>query len=113
MSNKGFGGLAALVIGTALIAAFTLVPSLSAQRGEDWEWPRHAGRLNRLNAGTYIPVRTTQSINSNRTDGRIYPGVVAEDVWDDYSRLAVPAIPRGSRADLVVRTARDGDLILD
>jgi hypothetical protein len=113
MSNKGFGGIGALAAGAALMAALTLVPTLSAQHGEDWDWPGHAGRLNRLNAGTYIPVRTTQGINSNRTDGRIYPGVVADDVWDDYSRLAVPAIPRGSRVDLVVRTARDGDLILD
>jgi len=34
-------------------------------------------------------------------------------VWDDYGRLSVPAIPRGSRVDLVVRSASDGDLLLD
>jgi hypothetical protein len=97
----------------AFIATFSLAPTLSAQRGEDWEWPGNSHRLNRLNAGTYVTVRTTQSIASDRTDGRIFRGVVDEDVWDDYRRLPVPAIPKGSRVDLVVRPAPDGDLILD
>ena len=43
----------------------------------------------------------------------MYSGVVDEDVWDDYGRLSEPAIPRGSRVDLVVRGERDGDLLLD
>jgi hypothetical protein len=96
-----------------MIAAASLAPVALAQRGEDWEWSGNYQRLNRLNAGTYVTVRTTQNIVSNRTDGRIFSGVVAEDVWDDYGRLAVPAIPRGSRVELLVRTAPDGDLILD
>jgi hypothetical protein len=114
MSNGGLKRARAIFIGVmALIATSNLAPTASAQRGEDWEWPGNSHRLNRLNAGTYVTVRTTQSIASDRTDGRIFRGVVDEDVWDDYRRLAVPAIPRGSRVDLVVRTAPDGDLILD
>src|SRR4026209_46650 len=113
MFNKGLSRIGAVSIGATLIVASALAPAVSAQRGDDWEWPGQSGRLNRLNAGTYISVRTTQTIVSDRRDGRIYSGVVASDVWDDYRRLAVPAIPRGSRVELVTRTAPDGDLILD
>jgi hypothetical protein len=70
-------------------------------------------RLQQIEPGTYIPVRTEQYISSDRADGRVFPARVAEDVWDDYSRLAVPAIPAGSPAELTVRAARDGDLVLD
>jgi hypothetical protein len=105
-------GRPASAIGIAAAAAALLI-SLGAARtvdGQDW---RDRDRLSRIEPGTYITVRTTQSISSSRRDGRIYDGVVEEDVWDDYRRLAVPAIPRGSRVELIVRTARDGDLILD
>jgi len=104
---------AAAIGGAAILAFSALTPVLNAQRGDDWEWQRGMRQLSRLNAGTFIPVRTTQAIASSRSDGHIYAGVVAEDVWDDYSRLAAPAIPRGSRVELVVRTAPDNDLILD
>jgi hypothetical protein len=70
-------------------------------------------RLQQIDPGTFIVVRTDQYIASDRADERVFPARVAEDVWDDYSRLAVPAIPEGSPAELIVRTARDGDLILD
>jgi len=113
LNNRLKGARAVIIGGAAMIAAASLAPVALAQRGEDWEWSGNYQRLNRLNAGTYVTVRTTQNIVSNRTDGRIFSGVVAEDVWDDYGRLAVPAIPRGSRVELLVRTAPDGDLILD
>jgi hypothetical protein len=76
-------------------------------------WNTRGNRLSRIEPGTYVQVRTSQRIDSNRADGRVFYGVVNQDVWDDYSRLAVPAIPRGSRVELIVRSARDGDLILD
>jgi hypothetical protein len=100
-------GSIATVGGAAIIVA-TCLCSVAAQ-----DWDVRSGRLSRIEPGTFVTVRTTQSINSNRRDDRIYSGIVEEDVWDDYRRLAVPAIPRGSRVELVVRTARDGDLILD
>lgn len=99
--------------GAAMFAAASLAPATAAQRGEDWDWPGNDQRLNRITAGTYLTIRTTQSIVGDRADGRIFSGVVADDVWDEYRRLAVPAIPRGSRVELIVRTASDGDLILD
>src|SRR6266481_1699064 len=98
--------------GAMLFSGFALA-AVSAQRGSDWDWDGNYQRLARINPGTFVTVRTTQTIASDRTDGRPFAGVVAEDVWDDYGRLSRPAIPRGSRVDMVVRTARDGDLVLD
>jgi hypothetical protein len=69
--------------------------------------------LQRIDPDTFIPVRTNEYISSDRADGRVFPGTIAEDVWDDQSRLAVPAIPRGSPVEMIVRNARDGDLVLD
>ena len=113
LSTKLKGVWAVAIGAAAMFAVSGLAPTALAQRGEDWDWPGNVQRLNRLNAGTYLTVRTTQSVVSNRMDGRVFSGVVAEDVWDDYRRLARPAIPRGSRVELIVRTAPDGDLILD
>jgi hypothetical protein len=64
----------------------------------------------RIDPGAVIAVRTNESISSNRSDGRIYTGIVDQDVRDRDGRLA---IPRGSRVELVVRVARDNDLVLD
>jgi len=100
---RGFTAIAG-----AITAATVCVQSARAQRYRD-----DLTRLQQIDAGTFIGVRTEQSIASDRADGRVFPARVAEDVWDDYSRLAVPAIPEGSPAELVVRAARDGDLILD
>jgi hypothetical protein len=95
-----------------LLAGATVAPTL-AQRSNDWDWDGNYQRLARINPGTFVTVRTTQAVNIDRRDDRVYSGVVDEDVWDDYGRLSVPAIPRGSRVDLVVRSASDGDLLLD
>jgi hypothetical protein len=108
----------ALAISGAILIASPLAltafaPLLDPQRGYDRDWDGNYERLTRINPGTYVDVRTTEPIDSDRADGRIFRGVVDEDVWDDYGRLAVAAIPRGSRVELTVRTARDGDLILD
>jgi hypothetical protein len=110
---KQLSSMRTIAIGAAMVfAGFAITPTL-AQRGNDWDWDGNYQRLVRINPGTFVTVRTTQAIQSDRRDGRAYAGVVDEDVWDDYGRLSAPAIPRGSRVDLVVRTARDGDLILD
>jgi len=97
-----------IAIAGAITAAILGVQTAHAQ------WSREdLTRLQQIDPGTFITIRTEQSIASDRADGRVFPARVAEDVWDDYSRLAVPAIPEGSPAELVVRTARDGDLMLD
>ena len=102
-----------LAFAAALLLAGATVAPTFAQRWNDWDWDGNYQRLGRINQGTFVTVRTTQPINLDRRDDRAYSGVVDEDVWDDYGRLSVPAIPRGSRVDLVVRNAPDGDLLLD
>jgi hypothetical protein len=51
-----------------------------------------------------------EAIDVERKDNRVYYGIVDQDVRGDNNRIA---IPRGSRAELIVRVARDNDLILD
>lgn len=53
-----------------------------------------------ISAGIDIPVRTSETIDATEADGRIFTGVVDEDVFDDDGRVA---IPRGSTAELMVK----------
>jgi len=67
-------------------------------------------RFTRIESGTQIVIRTNQFIDSDRRDNRIYTGTVDSNVRGGNGRLA---IPRGSQVEMIVRTARDKDLILD
>jgi hypothetical protein len=107
-------------LGCSLIAGLLAVQTVGAQNNDPWHdrYGRDGrydaySRLARVEAGTYISVRTREAIETNRRDNRIFPAVVERDVWDEYGRLARPAIPSGAPADLLVRSAPDGDLILD
>jgi hypothetical protein len=109
--------LSSAIVGAVVIAALCATQMIQAQNVND-RYDRNGrydaySRLAQIDPGTLISVRTRQSIDVGRQDGRVFPGVVERDVWDDSSRLAIPAIPRGSAAELLVRSARDGDLILD
>jgi hypothetical protein len=64
----------------------------------------------RLEPGTVIPVRLSESIDVERQDYRVYHGIADQNVRGDNGRLA---IPRGAPVELMVRVARDNDLILD
>ncbi len=108
-------------LGCAIVAGLFVVQTVHAQNpydpwrdryGRDGRYDAYS-RLSRVEAGTYETVRTSAPIDTARRDGRVYPAVVDQDVWDNYNRLAVPAIPKGSPAELLVRSAPDGDLILD
>jgi hypothetical protein len=66
--------------------------------------------LTRIEPGTLVPVRTNQYISSARADGRVFTGSVNRDVMGGNGALA---IPQGSEVELIVRNAKDGDLILD
>ena len=71
------------------------------------------GRWNdvaRIDPGTTITVRTNEPIDSSRTDYRVYTATVDRGIRADNGDLA---IPRGATAELIVRSARDNDLILD
>src|SRR6476469_6702214 len=47
-------------------------------------------RFTRIEPGTIIPVRVDSTIDSDRADGRIYTGVVDQDVRGSNGRLAIP-----------------------
>jgi hypothetical protein len=93
------------VLAVLLVAAwcFSLV-GLAQDRNFD------RGRLRRLDPGTTIPVRMNQTIDVNRSDNRMFYGTVDRNVRGDNGHIV---IPRGSNVELMVRTARDNDLILD
>jgi len=90
-----------------------LAPMIQAQqRDRDYDRDRRddGDRMTRILHGTNVTVRTDQTIDVERRDNRVYTGVVEQDVRGDNGRLA---IPRGSTVELIVRVARDNDLILD
>ena len=66
--------------------------------------------LSRIESGTSIQVRTTEQINSEAIDGRVYTATIESDVNDTQGQLAIPA---GSTAELVVRRAEDNEMVLD
>ena len=76
-------------------------PSAGAQ---SWDF------VDPIPAGTSIQIRTTEPIDTQSIDGRIYTGIVENDVRDVQGRLA---IPRGATAELVVRRASDDEIVLD
>jgi hypothetical protein len=81
-----------------------------AARAQDPDRDRDRDRVVRIEPGTVIVVRTDQMINSRRSDGRVYTGVVDQDVRGDDGRLAVR---RGSNVEMIVRVEPDKDLNLD
>ena len=98
---------------SALFAGLFLSAGAWAQdrdRIRDSDWYREHSRFTRLSQGTIVAVRPNESIDVERKDNRVYYGVVDQDVRGNNGRLA---IPRGSRVELIVRVARDNDLILD
>jgi hypothetical protein len=86
----------------AAAAAMLVTPAL--MNAQSWNY------VDPVPAGTTIQVRTTEAIDSQSIDGRIYRGVVENDVRDTQGRLAVP---KGATAELVVRRGPDNDLVLD
>ena len=66
--------------------------------------------LSRIETGTALHVRTTEKIDTETLDGRVYTGTIENDVRDTQDRLAIPA---GSTAELVVRRGPDNELLLD
>ena len=102
-SVKNVGGIA-----VALALCFSQIV-VSAQRDPNRDRDRPA--YTRLEPGMTISVRTNEAIDANRTDNRIYTGIVAQDVLGRDRRVA---IPRGSTVELMVRPSRNNnELILD
>ncbi len=64
-----------------------------------------------LPVGTSISVRTNDSIDlHNSSDGRIFTGVIDQDVRDPNGNVA---IPRGSNTELIVRNVNRNEMVLD
>jgi len=110
-SIAGFHSITRVLSASCMAAALCLSPALFAQdhdRNRDWD--RDRNQFTRLEPGTVIAVRTEDPIDVERTDNRVFSGTVDQDVRGDNGRLA---IPRGSHVELIVRVARDNDLMLD
>ncbi len=103
-------------IALGLLSLFVSIPGIGSSqdrdrdRDRDRDWDRNRGLYTRLEPGTVIQVRTNQPIDVERRDNRVYYATVDQDIRGDNGRIA---IPRGSNAELIVRVARDNDLILD
>jgi hypothetical protein len=63
-------------------------------------------------AGANIAIRSNETIrlSSNTADGRVYSGVVENDVADGHGRVM---IPRGSNAELIARRVGHDELVVD
>ena len=79
-----------------------LIPAVGS--AQSWDY------VNPIPAGTTLQVRTTEPIDTESMDGRIFTGTIENDVRDTQGRMA---IPRGATAELVVRRDADNDLVLD
>ena len=84
------------------VAALLVTPALGS--AQSWDY------INPIPAGTTLQVRTTEAIDTQSMDGRIFTGTIENDVRDAQGRLA---IPRGATAELAVRRDADNDLVLD
>jgi hypothetical protein len=87
---------------TAIAAVALLMPTVGS--AQSWDY------INPIPAGTSLQVRTTEPIDTQSMDGRIFTGTIENEVRDTQGRLA---IPRGATAELVVRRDADEDLVLD
>ena len=63
-----------------------------------------------IGAGTSISVRTNEAIDVKKSDGRVFTGVVDQDVTDASGNVA---IARGSNAELIVKKVSNNELTLD
>lgn len=93
-----------LTMGVAAAAVLVIPATGAAQSAQTWNY------INPVLAGTTIQVRTTEAIDTQAMDGRIFRGIVESDVRDAQGRLAIPS---GATAELVVRRDHDNDLVLD
>src|SRR5436190_21694553 len=92
------------------LSALATAQDRNRDRDQDRDRNGFSGRMTRLEPGAVIPVRTREVIDVERRDNRVYNGIVDQDVRDNNGRLA---IARGVNVELIVRTDRNNDLIID
>jgi len=110
LANLHSGKTAVAVVGLVVLGLSGLGAAQDRGRDRDQDSDRDRSQLSRVEPGTVIPIRTNDAIDADRSDNRVYRGIVDQDIRGEGGRLA---IPRGSYAELIVRVARDNDLILD
>jgi hypothetical protein len=96
--------------GVLAVLVVSILCMASVAWAQDRDWDRDHYRFSRLEPGTRIPVRLNNTIDVYRSDNRVFYGTVDQDVRGDYGRIV---IPRGANVELMVRVARDNDLVLD
>jgi hypothetical protein len=69
-----------------------------------------AQSIGTIDAGTTITVRTNEEINASDSDGRMFSGVVDQDVVNTRGNVA---IPRGADVELLVRKIANNQVALD
>ena len=89
---------------TTGVAAAAMLVSPTVANAQSWNY------VNPIPSGTSLQIRTTETIDTQTMDGRIFTGTVESDVRDTQGRVA---IPRGATAELVVRRGPDDELVLD
>jgi hypothetical protein len=70
----------------------------------------NAQSLRTIDAGTTITVRTNEEIQGSNSDGRVFSGVVDQDVLNRGGNVA---IPRGAEVELLVRNIAKNQVALD
>ncbi len=68
------------------------------------------GQVGTIGSGTNISVRTSEKIKVKKSDGRIFAGIVDQDVRDVNNSVA---IPKGSQVELTVKQVAKNNLVLD
>jgi len=89
---------------TTSVAAAAMFVAPAVANAQSWNY------VNPIPSGTSLQIRTTETIDTQTMDGRIFTGTVESDVRDTQGRVA---IPRGATAELVVRRGPDDELVLD
>src|SRR5579862_5766581 len=110
--NRKLTALRRIGAGTLILLGSVSLQVRAQDRDRDFDRDRDQPRerLSRIEPGSVIEVRTSEYINSRKRDDRVYTGMVNADVYGANGQVA---IPRNSPVELIVRTAHDGDLILD
>lgn len=100
-------------VGAITLAALCLPGAMFGQdrwdHNWDHDWDHDQRRVERLDVGRTIPIRMTDTVDTQVSGQRIYHGVVAQDIMDDNGRVA---IPQGAPAELRVRVMPDNNLVL-
>src|SRR5690242_7101140 len=97
--KSGFGYRAcSVLLAGAMLWTMSCATNVSAQS------------VGTIEAGTTITVRTNEGINSGNSDGRVFSGVVDQDVVNNRGNVA---IPRGANVELLVKRIANKQVALD